>query len=308
MAVWNEVIEDFHALVNKPGVTPDEIKGFMHMHQIGASYPSRLLSKQLLDLVEKASLSAEKKIAFNAAILEGINEEYGKTHFASEDDMIDSLSQLFNTRDFDEVKGEGLCAEAVISFYVLAWYGFNESQILEIKKCDLDCLENTIHFNGHEIPVSPRAMEILQAYACSEGYFRASAGGKGFFRYVDSPFLFRSYRSPRITSAAARSFRRRLGELVESRNHPHLFLYDQILLNGALCIMYQWEKNIDSVAITPHRMADKAFAEDLFEELIYVISDPYTLAAKHYPMFYSWMENYKSLEEAKKARAKMQKK
>lgn len=295
VAKWDEIIAQTRALIQQEPVAIEEIKALMARENLNNTYYFRQFKAQCMEIVSELGITEEKKRLIVAAINHGIEVEYEKTHFVSEDEMLDWLEKLVYLGEFETVKNGSICADFAYAFFGLAWNGWKEKDILEIKKEDLLYEKSCILHQGNEIPVSSRLMNILQLYADAEGVHRRAKKAHVFYHYPESIFLFRTTHVAALTPNGARLMRRNMVTLAKAIDFAKRFEYEQISINGVMVTIYEWEKET-GIPITPSRIRDAEIVESIFGEKRHVLPDLFTIVSKHYPTFRNWMNDKEKIE------------
>ena len=291
MAKWDELMTEFREVIGNKPLNKEEIEQLIYKQGFNSSYYFRQFREQCMEIAKECGLSSEQLALVSAAINSGLEKEYTRTHFQSEEYYLDQLEEFFRRAELEVDTSTKVCSECAMAFYALAWYGFKEKDIAEIRKSDLLHDKNAVLFQGHEIPISPRAMEILLLYASSEGYYRH--GTKGillFYHYEESEYLFRTNRKAMMDSVAFRNMRKYINIMAEEISFPHRFRYEQNSINGILLRLYEWEKE-SGINLTPARTKNMEIVESIFGEWHHALPDLYTIVAKYYQEFCRWMEN-----------------
>lgn len=291
MAKWDELMANFRDIVRNQPLDTGKIERLIYEQGLNSSYYFRQFQEQCLEIAKETGLSSDQLQLVSDAIGSGLYKEYTRTHFHSEDHYLDQLQEFFRRAELEVDTSTKVCSECALAFFAIAWYGFKEKDIAEIRKSDLLYDKKAILFHGCEIPVSPRAMEIIQLYASSTGYYRH--GTKGillFYHYEESEYLFRTYRKAKMDSVSLRGMRKCINNMAEEIAFPYRFRYEQNSINGILLRMYEWEKE-NEINLTPARIKNEENVKAIFGEWRHALPDLFTIVAKHYSDFYKWMEN-----------------
>lgn len=293
MAKTEDAIQAFKALIEsyKAGnIQVDAIEEFVLNNEVSDTYYWKPFQLQLMDIVESIVSDSKCLKEISQAIESGIQKGYDQTHFRSEDEMLDSLEELFQLALNQRVKNGTMCVEAVICFYALLWNGFSEGEIRELRKDALDLKNNVINFKGHAVSVSQRVMDLLYGYAQSEGVYRLSNSPLlNFYRYMPSEYLFRTYRSPKFGQTAFRILRNHVNDLSASLNFHHRFKCVAISINGAMKLIYDWEKKTE-IMVTARSVVKNDIPKAILGEKIYFYNDLFTIVSKYYEEFRFWMD------------------
>ena len=284
-------MDNFREIIAEKPLDKEKIEQLIYEQGVNSSYYFRQFREQCMEIAKGSGLAADQLKAVSDAITSGLNKEYDRNHFYSEDHYLDQLESFFRKAELEVDTSIKVCAECALAFFAIAWYGFKEKDIEKIRKSDLLYDKKAILFQGHEIPISPRAMEIIQLYASSSGYYRH--GTKGillFYHYEESEYLFRTNRKAMMDSIAFRTMRKYINIMAEEIAYPHRFRYEQNSINGILLRLYEWEKE-SGINLTPAVTKNEEIVKAIFGEWRHVLPDLFTIVAKHYSDFYKWMEN-----------------
>ena len=296
MAKWQEAAQEFESLVKKyeaGEIQANAIEKFVLDCEMTDNYYWRTFKQQLMEIAGGIISDPLCLENISQALERGLQREYSRLHFRSEDEMLDSLEEMLQIARLKEIEYSSICNQIAICFFALAWNGFDEAEMRELKKTDLVPERNVITFGGHEIEVSQRVMDILYSYAKADGSFRFSNSPRPhFYKYKESEYLFRSHRADKLGYSALRSMRFQINGLCEALDYHHRFFYTLIATNGVMKIVYDWEKKTE-IMVTARSVIKNNLAQDILGVKRHFYGDLYTIVAKHYEIFRYWMDTDK---------------
>lgn len=154
-----------------------------------------------------------------------------RSYFANLDEVLDFIDMV-NNRNC----GGATCIMPVKCVAVLAWCGVSRSEMVHIKKNDLDIRNSQVMVGERVIRVERRHMDVLRELACTETFTTRT---HRFATYVSSPYLLRS---SKVSSMSVNSVSMLLKQFNEdAETYGKIILTNDLTKNGLLLKMYRWE-------------------------------------------------------------------
>ena len=177
------------------------------------------------------------------------DSRYYPTLSALQDDIDDCI-------DHAQRIDENIFAMQISALY-LAWYGVTVEELFRIKKSDVH--EDSITVGDREIYPSTAVMAYIKDYRDAEG-FHSQARQIIFLKYMPSDLLFRTPRSPSITSQVMLStsihvFTKSGGK--ETRT----LTYDKVYWSGIFNRAYQYELENGAIPMNDLELRERIFQE-----------------------------------------------
>ncbi|MGN0621967.1 MAG: hypothetical protein ACI4I9_08870 [Porcipelethomonas sp.] len=147
----------------------------------------------------------------------------------------------------------------VKSAEILAWYGLKDTEMLRIKKADID--NGYIYFNGRKMKTDRFSSEILEKFRDIEEYTVAVNGGNGTMYFASSPFLFRKRaRNPLESNEPIKMQNLRCEVAALSMKSKYNLGLNQTYINGIMsrAFIKEWEGDVPE-------LQGKEYYEQLFD-------------------------------------------
>lgn len=160
-------------------------------------------------------------------------EFYASNFYRNFDDLYNTLDIIFDFReDF-----QSFCVSAM-----LIWHGIKQKYLSDLLKIDLDESNQTImNPENHEsIQLDYRAFQYTLDYARATQYESERLGSRITIPYIDSEYLFRSYKNRQISHIS--QLATNANKVAKAQNYDKHFNYSYIYQSGLYYRMYQHEK------------------------------------------------------------------
>ena len=178
---------------------------------------------------------------------------YNTYYFRDYDDLFNTIDVVFKQRgtEFDTFKSAAL----------LVWFGIDIKDVPQILKNDLDEDEGTIIHPGtkEKIKLPANAVYLLARYRDAQTYDSRKFGGRAL-TYVDSQYLFRSYKNAYFTTKQINYFSISANNVAEE--FGKIFQWNKIYLSGIYNRIYEYELQHGNIGRTNYDVLKTFFVGD----------------------------------------------
>jgi len=178
---------------------------------------------------------------------------YNTYYFRDYNDLFNTIDEVFSDRgtEFDTFK----CAA------ILVWFGIKINDIPSILKKDLDEYEGTIihPVTKEKIKLPDNAVYLLSNYRDAETHDSQKFGGRTV-AYVDSQYLFRSYKNACFTTKQINHISISANDV--AKDFGKVFQWNRIYLSGLYNRIYQYEQKHGEIGRTNFKVLKQFFIGD----------------------------------------------
>lgn len=164
--------------------------------------------------------------------------------FANFDSLIDELEKRI--ADFSPVIDENLY-NSQLTALSLAWVGIESSDVISIKRADVNDVLNTITLNGIVYDIPPRAMPYIVRYRDQDRLIKMSGSGLCEVFMRESPYLFRTTKSNRMSQRVMLAGITTKLNTVDGKR----FVYNSVKMSGAFFRVMQYEQSYGRIKEMP---------------------------------------------------------
>lgn len=215
-------------------------------------------------------LPAEQEQVFKSVSMDDLSVDGGKgvQYFKNLAELRKCIEDtVHSAMNYDET-----LYDCPISALYLAWFGFTDRQMLELRKDDV--LEDGVMLDGKLVAIPSFAMQIITRYRDADGYYQ-QARGVIFRRYQYSDYLFRTERSYRMSLPQFKASIVRFNDIMDQ---TYSLQYTSVHLSGIFNRAYAMECESTSFNLDDPAFASEVFGEPLADlKLKHMVSD-----YKHY--------------------------
>ncbi|MBC8531940.1 hypothetical protein [Gehongia tenuis] len=200
----------------------------------------------------EAPLRALQGITFQQLSRDAV---YQEKYFGSFSELRDQFRRSLVAQGYEERSRTWDTTRFLVA---LAWFGVKREEVTEIRKSDVSDDRNEIY-----LPISKRILVLpaeliarIRLYRDADTVERPGNGGVMTVHYKDSPYLFRTFKSPKVTEVLGL-----IKNLNRSPGPGKRFSYNRIYWSGIFCRAYAYEQTNGRL-----QAGDRALAEELFGE------------------------------------------
>lgn len=194
-------------------------------------------------------LQVLRSVSFND-ILQGEKNMFYESYFASLDDLLSHVMDIIEEHLEANYNYE---YDDILTAFILVWYDFDEDEVPEILKADLDPQHHTIKkpSTGEIVEIEKNAFSIIYRYSNTTSRKLRKFGREtlAYEHFIDSQYLFRSMKSPKV---APKVLNRYINTMKSwGIDSDKKFLPRKIRLSGLYYRIYVWESENGSLLDAP---------------------------------------------------------
>lgn len=194
-------------------------------------------------------LKTLRSVSFKDVLKEEDNTFY-ESYFASLNELLECVMEIIEQHLQMNYNYE---YDDILSAMILLWYDFNENEMPEILKADLDPQNHTIKkpSTGEIVEIEKSAFDIIYRYSntTSRRLRKFGRDTLAYEHFIDSQYLFRSMKSPKVAPNVANRYIHTMKEWgVDS---DKVLLPTKIRLSGIYYRIYVWENENGSLLDAP---------------------------------------------------------